>query len=307
MAWTFDAPLGVYRDHALSTNIRREAMFDVQFMKFARPEPGYGKGRGQSLTITRFNQLPLAGRVNEMDVLPDGRPAETTKSVTVGEWGFKTKYTEFEKNLTYFDITNPLQAMLRDQMSHTMDKMVADAAKLTPIKYRPMLAGAVITTNGAFSGVADKNLDVNDLRDIYDRLRNFKVPHFRNNKYVGILSTRAARGIKNDPEYKDWLAPTTSEPFTSGILKDIEGFSLYETNFPSSLADLAGTSTVLGEAVFFGADALALAVIDDPELRMAPVPEDLGRFREFGWVGTLEAFTPWDEAARPRIIHVGSN
>lgn len=304
--WVIDAPTGVYKDHQLSTDIRKEAVAETQFMKFFRPEPGFGVGKGQSVTITRVLQLPIAGRVAETDRLPSGRPAIQTKQVVVSEWGYKVPVTEFEKNLTYYDITNPIQSMLRDQMTITMDSMCAQALRSTPVKIIPKAAGSVVTTNGSPGGnVADKNLDVGDLRVIWDQLRNLKVPTFRGGKYIGILSTRCARGIKTDPEYKDWLAPQNPDPFFNGYMKDIENFTLLETNALNSMVDLVGTSTVCGEAIFFGADAGFLAVVQNPELR-AGLPEDLGRFRELGWVGTLEAALTWDLAAQARAIHVTS-
>lgn len=307
MAWVWSAPEGVYKDHALSAKIRQEAIADVMFMRWLRPEPGYGKGKGQSITITRIMKLPLAGRVSELDRLPSGTPAISTKTVSVSEWGFKLELTEFEKNLTHFDITNQYQRLLRDQMSLTMDKMAADALKTTPYKYIPVTTGGVFDTDGTPSTQADKNLSVADLRRIYDEMRGtLKVPPFRGGKYIGVLSTRAARGIKNDPEYKDWLAPTTSDPLMTGRMKDIEGFSLFETNHYDALDNDIGANNILGEALFFGEDAGFLAVIQEPELR-AGIPEDLGRFRQTGWVGTLEAALTWEQPSLARVIHVTSS
>lgn len=306
MSWTFDAPTGTYRNHALSSQIRRQAIADVQFMKFFRPEPGYGKRKGESVTITRILALPLAQRVNETDTLPSGRPAIETKTVSVSQWGFKIPVTEFEKNLTHFDIMNPFQAALRDQISLTMDVMCADALKLTPIKYTPTSTGGEFETDGNPDSVSDRNLEVQDLRRIHDFLHGeLKCPKFRNGKYVGILSTRAARGIKNDPEYKDWLAPTTSEPLITGRLKDIENFMLFETNHFDALADLVGTSTTTGEALFFGADAGGLLTVQQPEIR-AGLPQELGTFQEVGWVGTIEAFLTWERPSLARVVHVTS-
>lgn len=306
MSWTFDAPTGTYRNHALSSNIRRQAIADVQFMKFLRPEPGYGKKKGESVTITRILSLPLAQRVNETDTLPSGRPAIETKQVSVSQWGFKIPVTEFEKNLTHFDIMNPFQQALRDQISLTMDKMCADALKLTPVKYTPLSTGGEFVTDGTADSVSDRNLEVQDLRRIHDRLHgDLKCPKFRNGKYVGILSTRAARGLKNDPEYKDWLAPTTAEPLLSGRLKDIENFMLFETNHFDALEDLVGTSTTTGEAIFFGADAGGLLTVQQPEIR-AGLPMELGTFQEVGWVGTIEAFLTWERPTLARVIHVDS-
>ena len=49
----------------------------------------------------------------------------------------------------------------------------------------------------------------------------------------------------------------------------------------------------------------ALASVMEPELR-AGIPEDLGRFRDTGWVGELEAGLIWTEADFSRVIHVTS-
>lgn len=306
MAWEFDAPAGVYKDHALSSNIRNAAVADAMFMRFVRPESGFGSRRGQSINITRVFPLPLATRVSELDRLPSGRPLIDTVSIEVGEWGFKIPITDFERQLTHFDLTNQFQRVLRDQMRLTMDDMVSAAMKNTLVKYIPTATGGTFDTDGTASTQADTNVGIDDLRKIHDELRALKAPKFRNNKYVGILSTKAARGIKNDPEYKDWLAPTDSGPFKDARLRDVEGFMLFESNHEDALSDELGASGVLGEAVFFGADPAVLATVEEPELR-AGIPEDLGRFREVGWVGAIEAGLVWDTANEARVIHVTSS
>lgn len=306
MAWSWDPPSGVFKNHALSSEIRSEAMYDVQTMKFLRPEPGYGKKKGDTLTITRIMQLPPASRVNELDLLPTGRPGINTKSVTVSEWGFTTETTEFEQNLAFFDINNQFQQRLRDQMSLTMEVMSKQALALTPYKYTPEIGGGVFSTNGTAAGVATANLAISDLRQIRDQLRKNKARYYRNGQYVGILSTRAARGIKNDPEFKDWISVMGSgEPMIMGHFRDVEGFMLIETNNVYAYADLVGTSTVCGEALFFGADPGFLAIVDNPEVR-AGIPQNLGRYREVGWVGTLEASLTWDIASIANVIQVTS-
>jgi hypothetical protein len=242
-------------------------------------------------------------------MLPSGRPAIQTKSVTVPEWGYKIPWTNFEAQLTHYELPDQFEQSLREQMSLAQDKMVADASKLTPIKYIPKLAGSVIRTDGTTGGnVADKNLDISDLRAIHDYMRQtLKTPYFRNGRYVGIMTTRASRGIKNDPLYESWQAPTTSDPFLTGSLKDVEGFMLLESNHVGSLLDLVGTSVTTGEAVFFGADAVGMLMIQEPEIRMSlPLANDLGRFREVGWVAIMEAFLTWEVAATARVMHVTS-
>ncbi len=306
MAWVFDAPSGTYKNHALSKQIRREALANTLTLRFMRPEPGFGKQKGESVTITRILQLPIATRVNEQDRLPSGRPAIETKQVSVSQWGFKIPITEFEKRLTHFNIMDPFQAALRDQIAITMDVMAADALKLTDTLYTPLTTGGEFVTDGTADSTSDRNLGVQDLRRIWDELHaNLLCPTFKNGKYVAILSTRAARGLKNDPEYKDWLAPTTADPLLTGKLKDIEGFSIFESNHAAAYADLIGASTTTGGGVFFGADAGGLVRIADPEIR-AGIPEELGTFQEVGWVGTLEAFLVWERPTLSRVINLAS-
>lgn len=308
MSWEFDAPTGVYKNHALSSDIRKEVAADAVFSQFLTQETGYGKGRGASVTITRIMQLPLAGRVNELDDLPSGRSVVDTKTQAVSQWGFKVEMTEFEEDLAHFDLRNRQQQMLRDQMLLTMDKMSADALKQTLVKAIPTSAAAItFDTDGTPSTQATNNLAVAHLRIIHDYMRQtLKSPKFRNGQYIGILSTRGARGIKNDPEYKDWLAPDNPGPFTTGRMKDVEGFALFETNHDFALDDDIGLNGILGEAIFFGADAGFFATVMDPEIR-AGLPRELGTKREVGWVGTIEAGLTWDIASKARVVHVASS
>ena len=307
MSWTFDAPSGTYRNHALSTKIRRQSVADTQFFRWLTPEPGFGRKRGESVTITRMLRLPLATRVSEIQQLPSGRPAIETKQVKLNQWGYKVPMTEFEQHLTHFDLMDPIQATLREQIALTMDDMAADAFKLTPVKYIPTATGGTFDTDGVPSTLSNRNLAVEDLRRIHDMLSGtLLVPKARGGKYIGILSTQAARGLKNDPEYKEWLSPTTSEPLISGMLKDIEGFELYESNHTDALDNSVGSSTTTGEAVFFGADAAGLISVMAPEIRRG-IPENLGTFVDVGWVGTCEAFLTWEKASLARVVHVTSS
>lgn len=305
--WVWDAPTGVYKNHALSSSIREAAAADALFMKYVSPESGYGKGRGQSVTITRVMQLPLAGRVSESERLPTGRPVVDTKQVTVSEWGFKTELTEFEESLTHFDLRSKFQRMLRDQMRLTLDKMVADALKLTPIKmWSTSATAATIVNTGTFGATATNNLNVKFLGQIRDYIYGtLKAPGFKNGMLIGILSTLAARGLKNDADYINWFSPQNADALETGRLKDIEGIALFECNHFNALANAAGASTATGEAIFFGADAGFLATVTDPELRVG-ISEDLGRFRQIGWYGIIEAGLTWERPAEARVLHWGS-
>ena len=129
--------------------------------------------------------------------------------------------------------------------------------------------------------------------------------------YVGILSTKPARGIKSDAKFESWLAQYSGSPgiktFETGMIAPkVQGFRLYETNHRDALDNSIGTSSVTGEAIFFGMDAVGSMVVEAPELRRSP-SVDLDRFFEIGWVGTLEAFLPWTKADQARTVHWSSS
>lgn len=306
--WIADSPSGVYRDHALSEKLRMDAYADTVLSQFVRPEPGYGRGMGQSMTITRIGRLARAGKVAEQDRLPVVRPAVTTHSVQVSEWGNKIELTEFEEDLTHFSLQPQMEDALRSQMSITMDYMTSQALKTTLIKFTPKVASQTFTTTGTpVAGAADRNLNVSDIEVIRDYLRQTLIaPPFRGGRYIGVLSTRAARGLKQDPRYKDWFVYKENRGFIDSYVYSFEDMDFYESNNTDAIADLAGTSTVLGEGLFFAMDPGGWAVIRDPELRISPKVFDLGRVWELGWVGTLEAFLSYPLASNARVIHLTS-
>lgn len=308
MSWTYDAAAGVYKDHAMSSKIRQAAVADSQFMRFFSPESGYGKGRGASVTITRFHNLPIASRVSEQDRLPTGKPRVTTKQLSVSEWGYKVQMTEFEENLTHFDLKNRTQRALRDQMRLTLDVMCSTALKTTPMKMS--VAGSTLTLNTAGSiGTSSTNMTVDFLGEIFDIMYgDYKVPAWKNGRYVGIISPKVARGLKNDGDFQTWWSRNSGglSEIQKGnnMLPDIQGFDLYVTNNYDALDNTIGSATT-GEAIFFGEDAGFLATVQEPELRAGP-KEDLGRFSDVGWVGTIEAGLVWDIASQARVYHWAS-
>jgi hypothetical protein len=177
--------------------------------------------------------------------------------------------------------------------------------KTTPIKAVSTAAATMTIQTTTFAGTATHNLSIAHLRILRDYFRATQlVSGFENGKYVGILSTHAARGIKNDDEYKAWLAPTTSGPLMDGRMRDVEGFALFETNNNDACTDQIASGKT-GEAIFMAADPAFLAVVQDPELR-AGLKTNLGRFQDLGWVGTLEAGLTWPEFADARVIHWGT-
>src|SRR5262245_44917983 len=199
--WIPDVPAGVLRNAALSSKLRRQAIAETKFMQFVRPEPGYGRGKGDTITIPRTKSLPEPAdpRILETQRIPVDKFQIGTTSITVKEWGRALEVTNFAEQLNQFNLRNPMQAALKDQMKLAMDTGAAAAFKTASIKYTPTgLASSVIATSGTVATQATENLTIAHVAEIRDYMYAtlFAPPIDGDDNYMCLASTKALRGIK---------------------------------------------------------------------------------------------------------------
>jgi len=165
----------------------------------------------------------------------------------------------------------------------------------------------VFDTDGVASSTATVNLNVFHV----ERIRDFMFDTLRvptlGDDYVCIARTKALRGIKDDSTWEEWHKYTDPAVKFNGEVGRLEGIRFIETNHSSALSSSLGSGGILGEAVFFGEDAVSMAVATDPELR-ASIPGDFGRQKALAWYGVLEFGIIWDtaNAGEARIVHLTS-
>jgi len=310
-SWSFDAPAGVYKNHFMSMKLREAAIAETKFMQFVSVEPGYGRKKGESVTITRISNLtvPVDGRITELERIPEDNLQITTVQITVSEWGRAVPYTSFRDDLSEFNISNIVQRTLKDQMRLVMDEAAAASFKTTLIKAVADGVGSLtITTNGVPSGPAVSNLNVFHIERIRDFMHaDLNIPSFSSDDYMGLVSTKAKRGVMDDPAFEPWYRYLSPQAKYNSEIGRLENIRFIEVNHQRALDNSIGTAGVGGEAVFFGADAVAMAVVEDPELRMK-TPEDYGRQKGVAWYGILEFGLVWDTAnpGEARVIHLTS-
>lgn len=311
--WAFDAPSGVFKSHEMSAALRKAAIAETKFMQFVHPEPGYGKKSGDTITITRISNLtvPSSGQLSENVKIPEDALTITTVAITVTEWGRAVPYTSFAEDLSMFDIENICQRALKDQMKLILDNAVAATFTGSSVKIWATpdgVASVSFATNGAASDQATANLNVYHVEQIRDYMfSTLHIPPYEGDDYVALVSTKAKRGVINDPAWEVWHKYTDPEAKWNGELGRIENCRFVEINNTSALSASLGLNGVLGGAVFFGADAVAMAVVTDPELRAA-IPGDFGRQKAVAWYGILNFGVIWNtsNAGEARIINVGS-
>lgn len=308
--WTFDAPTGTYKSHAMSKKLWEASVANSVFMDHVRPVDGFGRKMGETVTLVRVANItePTSSQLQEGIRIPEDEFSLSTASITVKELGRSVPYTSLSMDLSAFDLENPIQKKLRDQMRLTLDTMAANAFQRASVKYVPTGAATNnITFNGTPGATATANMNVFHLEEIRDLMYDqLFVPPINGDDYLGIFRTRGLRGIKRDPEWADWHRYTDPTVKFNGEVGRMEGIRFIETNHAQALQNV-GTASILGEGVVFGEDAVAMAEAMTPELRAA-IPADFGRAKAVAWYGILEFEIIWNtgNAGEAKVVHVTS-
>ena len=311
--WVFDAPTGTYKNHALSEKIYEAALAEAVFMEHVKPLPAYGRKKGDTITLVRIKQLaePTSAVLSETERIPEDTLTITTTSITVNEFGRSVPFTNFSDDLSFFNLENAVQAVLKNQLKLVLDASAATLFKTFSIKYAPTgAASETITTNGSFGATALSNMNVFHVEEIRDYLYDtLFCPPAEGEDYIGIFRTASLRGIKRDPAWEEWHKYSDPMAKFNGEVGRIEGIRFIATNHSTALAKNPGASNAgLGEGVVFGADAVVMAEALTPELR-AKVPEDFGRSKAVAWYGIFNFGLVWNtgNAGEAKGIHVGSS
>lgn len=309
--WTTDVPSGVMKNHQLSSELRHAAIAETKFLQFVKPEPGYGKNKGESITIQRVSNLavPTNGRLSETERISEDSIVLSSVAITVSEWGRAVPYTNLLQDLTSFDAENAIQKALMDQMKLVLDSAACDAFQTAKVKAIPNgIASLVFDTDGTASTTATVNLNVYHVEQVRDYMfTTLNIPPYEGDDYIGLVATKGKRGLMSDPAWQDWHKYTDPQSKYNSELGRLENIRFIEINNLNALSGSLGSGGVLGEAVIFGADAVVMATAQDPELR-AKIPDDYGRSKGVAWYGILEFGLVWDtaNAGEARVVHVTS-
>jgi N4-gp56 family major capsid protein len=311
-SWTFDAPTGVFKNHELSSNLRMAAIAECKFMQFVKPEAGYGKKKGESITISRVSNItvPTSAQLVEGSRIPEDEMSMSTQAITVVELGRAVPYNSLAEDLGKFDVEGTIQKKLRDQMALVLDSLAATGFKAGKIKAIPSGASSLtFDTDGTASTTATANLNVYHIEQIRDYMYStLNIAPYEGDDYLCLISTKAKRGLMSDPAWETWHKYTDPASKYKSEIGRMENIRFVEINNTSSLSGSLGSGSVLGEAVFFGDDAVAMAVAEDPELRAA-MPQDFGRSKSVAWYGILQFGQIWYDSANAgeaRVVHVTS-
>lgn len=312
--WVSDAPSGVYKNHDLSSKIRMAAIQEAKFMQFVKPEEGYGKKKGENVTITRVSNVtvPTDDTLNEFIRIPEDTLSLSTQAISVAERGRAIPYTKLSIDLAHFDLQSAIQKKLKDQLKLALDKAAATKFKAGQILAIPTgISETTFETDGAASNTAASNMNMYHVESIRDYMfQDLNIAPYMGDDYVCVLITQAKRGLMRDPAWVDWKKYTDPSAKFNGEIGRIENIRFVETNYTGSLSRNLGTGSVLGEAVVFGEDPVVMAVAEDPHLVAEDnVGHDFGRSKSVAWYGIYGFGQIWSDSANAgeaRVVYVTS-
>jgi N4-gp56 family major capsid protein len=313
-SWVSDGPTGVYKNHDLSSKLRMASIKEAKFMQFVKPEDGFGKKKGESVTITRVSNItvPTDDALNEFSRVPEDTLSLSTQAITVAERGRAIPYTKLSVDLSMYDLQNAIQKKLKDQLKLRMDIAAATAFKAGQILAIPTgVAETTFETDGSASNAATSNLNMYHVESIRDYMfSTLNIAPYEGDDYVCVMITQAKRGLMRDPAWVDWKKYTDPAAKYNGEIGRIENIRFVETNNTSALADAAGTGSVLGKCVFFGEDPVTMPVAEDPHLIAEEnVGHDFGRQKSVAWYGIYGFGQIWSDSANAgeaRVVYVTS-
>jgi len=276
----------------------------------------WGKGVGEQVIFNKASRINTAGgTLIETNVVPSHQFSLARGTITLSEWGNSIPWTGKLEALSQFNVNDPIQHVLRDDMASVLDKACGLQFKLTQRKYVCLTtATGTMESRAAGNTFATSNIAkvgpaVYHLEEIVDWMHRNNVPPYDGEDYVGIFSVNALRTIMRDGAFTEAAKYGDPERLFSGECGRIAGVRcVRETNY---LVNTLGSSTgtnALGEGVIFGAQNVIEGIAIPEELRQK-VPTDFGRSKGLAWYAILQWAKMWkatDSGQNSHIVHITS-
>jgi len=311
-----DAQGGYYLNPRLSQSLRYALKPLMKFRQFVGVKEGWGKGVGDTLYFNKITGINTSGgTLVETNTMPENQYSIGRGTIVLSEWGNSIPFTGKLEALSEFDVTDPTQRVLRDDMASVLDKACGLEYKKTQRKY------ICLTTNtGTFESRADGNTfatsniakvgpSVYHLEEITDWLRRNNIPPWDGEDYIGIFSVNALRTIMRDGAWEDAAKYGDPERLFAGECGRIRGVRcIRETNYlVNTLGSSSGTNN-LGEGIVFGAENVMEGIALPEELRQK-IPTDYGRSKGIAWYGIMgweKIYKSTDSGQNDHIVHITS-
>jgi N4-gp56 family major capsid protein len=303
--WAVSSLGGYLSNDVLSRQIRQSAQPIMKFRQFVDAEGAAGKNRGDAVLFNKISNITTAGgTISETSTIPKRNYTITQGSLAVTEYGNAVPYTLKAQTLADVSVPDIVKTVLRNDMAKVLDS--AAAVQFKTSLYKAVIVNTATTStwsNGTASATAGANMSDKNVRDLIDRMKIHNTPRYDGANYMCIASTNSIRGLYDFFESK--IIQTTAKPMFNGEVGQYYGCRFVEeTNI---LRNTLGSSTLYGEAVFFGGDAVREGIVIPEDIRI-DLPKDFGRDQAIAWyyMGGFQLVWGAASADELHVIHVCS-
>jgi N4-gp56 family major capsid protein len=306
--WTMAADGGHFANKPLSSKLRYVNTSQYIFRQFTRPEPGFGKGRGESIDFDKVSMAATqGGQIGEFQDIPETKFSITKDNLQVTEWGNSIPWTGKLETLSEFNPNQPVQKVIMNDQKLVLDLAVATELKTSKLTY--IATGAATQTwdvDGTPSTTASAQFNYFHLKEMVDAAQTgifgsgntgSIIPKFPDDKYVIVLSVRAKRGLFDDPEFQEAAKFSYPRKLLNGEIMEetVYGCRFVVTDNASALSNAKGSNSI-GEALLLGDDSIIEGVALKEELRYK-LAVKYGRDKGLAWYAILGFKKPWDYVA----------
>lgn len=309
--WT-DIGAGILANHQISDQILEVALGECKIVPYTHDHGfGFKKNAGETVNLFHVNRLPDAAdaTLEEEGQIPMRMLSFGKRSLTLTEHGEGLQFSAKLQELSKFRPDPIMRKELASSLERSLDTEAArDGFMSADVKicYSPTsLTGGVWSVTGAAGAVATSPLQAAHVKKISAYMRDtIHAPFYKGSKgagehYVCLSCNTNIENLLLDSEVRQWQQfMQAGGMLYKGEMCEVAKIKFIEINRAMALANLSGTSTVLGEAVVFGDEAVARIEAVTPHLRLNP--NFGGRFATMmamAWWG-IYAFGPvWDSAS----------
>lgn len=280
-------------DRYVRFNLRSAPMF----RSIADSSPAQQATPGSSVIMQFYNDLsPVTAELSEL-VDPDavGVPSTTSISVTLREYGNVVLKTRKLQLFSLSDVDEGIANILAYNLRDSLDAIVS-----------PILTGGTnqVRTNGGtlksnlLSGSNAGTVGAIAAADVFSsamvrfavaKLRGGKVIPRQGDLYSCMLHPDQSHDLRKETGGAAWRDPHNlggPDSIWQGNIGIYEGCAFTESPRMMSALDGASSGRVI-RSLFFGREALAEAVAEEPHTVVGNVTDKLMRMRPLGWYGVL--------------------
>lgn len=240
---------------------------------------------GNAYTLFKYNDLATGSRLlsETVDTTPIAVPDVTPLTVTVKEFGTTVQKTKLLDLVSLAKVDPIIVDLLARDQAISLDDEVGTLAYGGTGVYRSNNRASTVTVT------ATDVVKALDYRNMITKLRENAAMPKRGDLYGVYMHPRVALDLRTETGAAAWRDDhkyTSPELFWTGETGVYEGGFVVESARMKKATDGAAAATVY-RSLFFGAQALAEVVWEEPHTIIGEQIDNLRRFRTFSWYGSL--------------------